>query len=79
MPEPEWTFWMDDTNLGSYSGVVHGYFLNARRIFVDIATEVRRFRPGADVSPGMTSIPAYGHTPGHSAFSVHSAVNRCWS
>lgn len=72
VPEPEWTFWMDDTNLGSYSGVVHGYFLNARRIFADIAKEVRRFRPGADVAPGITSIPAHGHTPGHSAFSVHS-------
>jgi glyoxylase-like metal-dependent hydrolase (beta-lactamase superfamily II) len=72
VPEPEWTFWMDDTNLGSYSGKVHGYFLNARRIFADIAKEVRRFRPGADVSPGITSIPAYGHTPGHSAFSIHS-------
>jgi glyoxylase-like metal-dependent hydrolase (beta-lactamase superfamily II) len=73
VPEPEWTFWMDDANVGRYTGSVHRYFLNARRIFADIAGEVRRFKPGAEVVPGIVSIPAYGHTPGHTAFSIHSA------
>ena len=72
VPEPEWTLWMDDANMGRYTGAVHKYFLNARRIFSDIAGEVHRFRPGAEVAPGIVSIPAYGHTPGHTAFSVHS-------
>ncbi len=72
VPEPEWAFWMDDANMGRYTGSVHRYFLNARRIFKDIANEVRRFEPGAEVAPGIVSIPAYGHTPGHTAFSVHS-------
>jgi glyoxylase-like metal-dependent hydrolase (beta-lactamase superfamily II) len=72
VPEPEWAFWMDDANMGKYTGAVHRYFLNARRIFADIAKEVRRFRPGAEVAPGIVSIPAYGHTPGHTAFSIHS-------
>jgi glyoxylase-like metal-dependent hydrolase (beta-lactamase superfamily II) len=71
-PEPEWTFWMDDANMGRATGAVHKYFLNARRIFSDIASEVRRFKPGEEVAPGVVSIPAYGHTPGHTAFSVHS-------
>jgi len=72
VPEPEWTFWMDDANMGRYRGAVHKYFLNARRIFSDIAGEVHRFKPGAEVAPGIVSLPAYGHTPGHTAFSVHS-------
>jgi glyoxylase-like metal-dependent hydrolase (beta-lactamase superfamily II) len=72
VPEPEWTFWMDDANMGRYEGSVHRYFLNARRIFKDIAKEVHRFKPGAEVAPGIVSIPAYGHTPGHTAFSVHA-------
>lgn len=72
VPEPEWAFWMDDSNMGRATGSVHRYFLNARRIFRDIAKEVRRFKPGAEVAPGIVSIPAYGHTPGHTAFSVHS-------
>ena len=72
VPEPEWTFWMDDGNMSRFDGVVHKYFLNARRIFSDIAGEVHRFRPGAEVAPGIVSVPAYGHTPGHTAFAVHS-------
>ena len=72
VPEPEWTFWMDDANMNRASGAVLRYFLNARRIFSDIAGEVRRFKPGAEVAPGIVSIPAYGHTPGHTAFAVHS-------
>jgi glyoxylase-like metal-dependent hydrolase (beta-lactamase superfamily II) len=72
VPEPEWAFWMDDANMSRASGAVHKYFLNARRIFTDIAKEVRRYRPGAEVAPGIVSIPAYGHTPGHTAFAIHS-------
>jgi len=72
VPEPEWAFWMDDANMGRTSGAVHKYFLNARRIFSDIAGEVRRFKPGAELAPGIVSVPAYGHTPGHTAFAVHS-------
>ena len=56
VPEPEWTFWMDDANMGRATGAVHKYFLNARRIFKDIAKEVRRFKPGDEVAPGIVSI-----------------------
>lgn len=72
VPEPEWTFWMDDGNEARASGSVLGYFRNVRRIFRDIAKEVRPFKPGAEVAPGIVSIPAYGHTPGHTAFAIHS-------
>ena len=72
VPEPEWKFWMDDANLHRAKGSVLRYFLNARRIFGDIAKDVRQFKPGAEVAPGIVSIPAYGHTPGHTAFAIHS-------
>jgi glyoxylase-like metal-dependent hydrolase (beta-lactamase superfamily II) len=74
VPEPEWAYWMDDGNMSRASGAVHKYFLNARRIFKDIAPEVRRYKPGSEVAPGVVSIPAYGHTPGHTAFSIHSGT-----
>src|SRR4029078_4545003 len=48
------------------------YFLNARRIFKDIAGEVRRFKPGSEVASGIESVAAFGHTPGHTAFAIHS-------
>jgi len=72
VPDGEWAFWMDDANMGRANGIVHRYFLNARRIFADIASEVRRFKPGGEVAPGIEAIAAYGHTPGHTAFAIHS-------
>jgi glyoxylase-like metal-dependent hydrolase (beta-lactamase superfamily II) len=72
VPEPEWKFWMDDGHMSRATGAVHRYFLNARRIFKDIAKEVRPFKPGAEVAPGIVSVPAFGHTPGHTAFAIHS-------
>jgi glyoxylase-like metal-dependent hydrolase (beta-lactamase superfamily II) len=72
VPEPEWAFWMDDSNMGPATGAVKRYFLNARRIFRDIDKEVQRFKPGTEVAPGIVSVPAYGHTPGHTAFAIHS-------
>jgi glyoxylase-like metal-dependent hydrolase (beta-lactamase superfamily II) len=74
VPEPEWKFWMDDGNMSRATGTVHRYFLNARRIFMDIAKEVRPFQPDAEVAPGVTSVAAYGHTPGHTAFAIHSGA-----
>jgi glyoxylase-like metal-dependent hydrolase (beta-lactamase superfamily II) len=63
---------MDDGNQSRASGAVLGYFRNARRIFRDIAKDVHRFTPGAEVAPGIVSLKAYGHTPGHTAFAIHS-------
>jgi len=69
---PEWAYWMDDANMTASPEAMRTLFLNARRIFRDIAGEVKRFEPGAELAPGVTSIAAYGHTPGHTAFAVNS-------
>lgn len=76
VPEPEWTFWMDDGNQSRATGSVLGYFRNARRIFADIGKDVQRFKPGAEIVPGIVSQPAYGHTPGHTAFMVQSGTEQ---
>lgn len=70
--EPEWAYWMDDGNMAQAPDGLKVQFRNARRIFSDIAKEVTRFAPGKEVAPGITSIAAYGHTPGHTAFAVAS-------
>jgi glyoxylase-like metal-dependent hydrolase (beta-lactamase superfamily II) len=72
VPAPEWKFWMDDTNMSAAPEVMRTLFLNVRRIFRDIAAEVKRFEPGAEIAPGIVSVAAYGHTPGHTAFTVNS-------
>jgi glyoxylase-like metal-dependent hydrolase (beta-lactamase superfamily II) len=72
VPAREWDFWMDDGNLSRAGDNTRTYFLNARRIFKNIAKDVSRFAPDTEVAPGITSIGAPGHTPGHSAFAVAS-------
>jgi len=69
---PEWAFWMDDAKMNAAPEAARPAFRNARRIFGDIAKDVKRFEPGGEVAPGITSIAAYGHTPGHTAFAIAS-------
>jgi glyoxylase-like metal-dependent hydrolase (beta-lactamase superfamily II) len=69
---PEWNYWMDEARIAGAPDSLRPIFLNARRIFGDIAKDVRRFEPGREVIPGFVSIPAYGHTPGHVAFAISS-------
>jgi glyoxylase-like metal-dependent hydrolase (beta-lactamase superfamily II) len=72
VPAAEWAYWMDESNLSKADEAMKPYFLNARRIFRNIAKDVTRFEPDQQVAPGIASIAAPGHTPGHTAFSVAS-------
>jgi glyoxylase-like metal-dependent hydrolase (beta-lactamase superfamily II) len=72
VPAPEWAFWMDDANLNAAAGDLKETFLNQRRIFSDIAKNVTQFEPGKEIAPGIETLPAPGHTPGHTVFAIHS-------
>jgi glyoxylase-like metal-dependent hydrolase (beta-lactamase superfamily II) len=72
VPAQEWAFWMDDANLSSAGAELKLAFRNQRRIFSDIEKRVTRFDPGGEVAPGIATIAAPGHTPGHTVFAVHS-------
>jgi glyoxylase-like metal-dependent hydrolase (beta-lactamase superfamily II) len=72
VPAPEWAYWMDDANLNAAPADLKLTFRNQRRIFSDIARHVTQFAPGAEVSPGIETLPAAGHTPGHTVFAIHS-------
>ena len=72
VPAPEWAYWMDDANLNAAPPDLKITFLNQRRIFSDIAKQVTQFQPGKEVAPGIVTLPAPGHTPGHTVFAVHS-------
>jgi glyoxylase-like metal-dependent hydrolase (beta-lactamase superfamily II) len=72
VPAPEWAYWMDDGKMSTASEGLKPNFLNVRRVFGNIAKDVKRYEPGAEVAPGITTIAAYGHTPGHVAFAVAS-------
>jgi glyoxylase-like metal-dependent hydrolase (beta-lactamase superfamily II) len=72
VPAPEWAYWMDDANLNAAPADVKLTFRNQRRIFADIARQVTQFEPGKEVAPGIVTLPAPGHTPGHTVFAIHS-------
>jgi glyoxylase-like metal-dependent hydrolase (beta-lactamase superfamily II) len=69
---PEWAFWMDDANMNAAPAELKLTFRNQRRIFADIAKQITRFKPGAEVAPGIETLGAPGHTPGHTVFAIHS-------
>ena len=72
VPAAEWTFWMDDANMNAADGPLKLTFRNQHRVFADIARQVVRFQPDAEVAPGILTLPAPGHTPGHTVFAVQS-------
>ncbi len=72
VPAAEWNFWMDDANMNAAPPEQKLTFRNQRRIFSDIARRIMRFEPGAEVAPGILTLAAPGHTPGHTVCSIHS-------
>lgn len=70
VPEPEWNWWMDDARMAEAPEAMQGRFNATRRVFGPIADAVIRFEPGTEVLPGVRSVPAFGHTPGHTAFII---------
>jgi glyoxylase-like metal-dependent hydrolase (beta-lactamase superfamily II) len=72
VPAPEWAYWMDEAKLNAAPEAMRPMFLNARRIFADLAAEVKRFTPGVVLSSGLITVPAFGHTPGHTGYIVAS-------
>jgi glyoxylase-like metal-dependent hydrolase (beta-lactamase superfamily II) len=72
VPAAEWAYWMDDGNMNAAPAQLKLTFRNLRRIFSDIAKDVTRFTPGKEVAPGILTLPAPGHTPGHSVFAIQS-------
>jgi glyoxylase-like metal-dependent hydrolase (beta-lactamase superfamily II) len=72
VPQPEWAFWNDDANMRAAPEGLKIAFHNVRRIFADIAKDVTRYAPGKEVAPGVETVAAPGHTPGHTVFALQS-------
>lgn len=75
-PTTEWNWWMDDARMAATPEAARGNFNAARRVFGPIADRVVRFEPGREVLPGVRSIPAYGHTPGHTVFMIEGGSRK---
>ncbi|MDH4427009.1 MAG: MBL fold metallo-hydrolase [Acidovorax sp.] len=74
VPAVEYAFWMDDARMAAAPAGMKGAFENVRRTFGGMGTDTLvQFAAGAEVGPGIQSVAAYGHTPGHSLFELTSA------
>lgn len=74
VPSVEHAFWMDDTKMAAAPEALKGAFQGARRVFAGMpADKLVVFEPGRAVLPGIASIAAFGHTPGHTLFEATSA------
>jgi glyoxylase-like metal-dependent hydrolase (beta-lactamase superfamily II) len=68
--EPEFAWWTEAGNETRSPEGQRGNFANVTRRFAPYQGRIRRFAPGAEVSPGIQSLAAFGHTPGHCIFRV---------
>ena len=73
VPAPEHAFWMDDAKMAAAPDAMKGAFNNVRRTFAQMPADMLvRFEPGSELAPGVRSVAAFGHTPGHTLFEVSS-------
>jgi glyoxylase-like metal-dependent hydrolase (beta-lactamase superfamily II) len=53
-----------------------GRFVAAKRAIAAYGDRLQTFEPGAELTPGIHSVDAAGHTPGHSCYMVGSGTAR---
>ncbi len=78
VPAVEWAFWTSEENAAKNqsSEITKNYFANVKKTFAGLKSKVTRYEWGKEVAPGITSVAAPGHTPGHTAFAVASGNSR---
>lgn len=76
VPTTEWNWWMDDARMAAAPEAMKNAFAATRRVFAPLASTVVRFEPGTEVLPGVHSVPAFGHTPGHTAFVIEGGSRK---
>jgi glyoxylase-like metal-dependent hydrolase (beta-lactamase superfamily II) len=78
VPAKDWDFWMSEENAAKAqsSDMMKNYFANVKKVYAGIESKVTRYDWGKEVAPGITSIAAPGHTPGHTAFAVASGNSK---
>jgi glyoxylase-like metal-dependent hydrolase (beta-lactamase superfamily II) len=78
VPAVDWAFWTSDENAAKAQSneMMKNYFANVKKTFAGIESKVTKYEWGKEVAPGITSIEAPGHTPGHSAFAIASGNSK---
>ena len=73
VPSVEHNFWMDDARMAAAPDSMKGAYQTVRRMLGGLgADRLVQFEAGVEIAPGIKSVAAYGHTPGHTLFMVES-------
>lgn len=73
---PEYDHWMDDARMAAVPEAAQGGFRVARRVFADYPQDkLVRFTPGDRLEGLFDTLPAFGHSPGQSAFAIGSGAD----
>ena len=77
IPQPEYDYWMNDEEMQKLPENRRSSFINARKVIEAYKKQLNLFVPGEvdkvhELFPGIRSIAAYGHTPGHTGYLLES-------
>lgn len=80
-PEAEWAFWLDEGRAAAAPEAARRAFDIARRVLGPERQRIELFAGEKELVPGLTALPAPGHTPGHTAFLLADGDERLlvWS
>ena len=72
VPGKDWEFSMSTENPAEAESnpMMKAYFANVQKVYSGIENKVTKHDWGKEIIPGITSIDANGHTPGHTAFVI---------
>jgi glyoxylase-like metal-dependent hydrolase (beta-lactamase superfamily II) len=76
VPAVEYRYWMDPAVLGAVAPPRRPLAQRIQEMFPLMKDHVRTFEWNTEVSPGIRSVEAPGHTPGHTAFHVSSGSDQ---
>src|SRR5262245_44056369 len=72
VPETEWTFWMDESNVSKLPEPAKGQIKNPARVFGALGNKVTKYGDKKELVPGITAVSSPGHTPGRFSHLVSS-------
>lgn len=73
---PEKEYWYDNSKMRAAPRGSEGSFIMARDALDPYGKKVKTFQFGTEIVPGIRSVAAVGHTPGHTAYMVTSGSDK---
>lgn len=70
MGEAEWAYWTDPATVDTIGLERQSFAVGAARRLAVLDGNINLFGDAAEITPGITAVASFGHTPGHMAYLV---------